>query len=187
MRNISIGLVLLAALYACSSAPQPKAVTASGGSVVTLKNAELTFPKGTTFSWSEAASHFYDDERIDDARIREALGQAIKSNLKERGYRVVDTDGDYEIAFVTALAGSLSDMEINKRFGVNPGMLGDSSDTNAYDKGTVIADVIDPTSGESLWRSALQAYVVFDLEEAVRKERIEKAVTRLFGSFPVAQ
>jgi hypothetical protein len=97
---------------------------------------------------------------------------------------VVEQGGEFEIAYVAALSRSLSDVEIDQRFGVNPGMLADSKENDTYEKGTVVVDVDDPRSQQTLWRSALQGYVMFDMPEDDRQRRVTQAIERIFTSFP---
>lgn len=170
-----LSLLLALVLAACSSS-QPDVSSAQapmGGVVVTVKDAGLTFPKKTTFSFSDVASQAYEDPRFDDKKIGDFLREGIASVMEQKGYKVVEDDGQYEIAYVVATSQSLSDIEVSERFGVNPGMIGQSTDPSVYDKGTIIVDIQDPGAKVSVWRSALQGYAAFETPDDVRRQRME--------------
>lgn len=183
-----LSLIMIAVLSACSS-PQPEseAQAPMGGVVVTVKNTGLVFKKGTTFSFSEAYSQVYEDPRYDDKKMGELLREGIASVFEQKGYEFVESDGQYEVAYVIATSQSLSDIEVSERFGVNPGMIGQSSDPTEYDKGTIVVDVQDPGAKVSVWRSALQGYASFEMPDDARRQRMEIFMQRLFASFPAGQ
>ncbi|MBW2477943.1 MAG: DUF4136 domain-containing protein [Deltaproteobacteria bacterium] len=174
-------------LMLCSCLPsqsETKPLPAAGGVVVSVKNADLNFAKGTSFSFAETASQFYQDPRLDDRNLNGILRDAIDQVMRQKGYRMVDSNGQFEIAYVVALAQSLSDVEINQRFGISPGMVDDNPDPEIYEKGSIVVDIADPAGHTSLWRSALQGYAHLELPDAVRRERLQIAMQRLFASLP---
>jgi len=177
------GLIIL--VCSCSSS-QPVALPTGADTnvVLTVKKPSTAFPTGSTFSWAADAGMIYPDPRLDATNIRKLLMAAITSHLEARGYWFADNGGDYQVSFVAALRESLSDIELSKRFGINPGMVGDSLDQNAYDKATIIIDIKSAADGILLWRSAMQGFAVFNLDDDERKTRVNNAVTQLFSSLP---
>lgn len=181
MRCLLIFLLIPCCLIACVEQPQKK--TAFNSTLSTVQAPDLSFPAGTRFSWSPETSHLFQDSRLDNANIYNALRESVENELFSRGYQIV-TRGQYNISYVAALEKSLSDQEIDSRFGINPGLRSKQQDGQVYEKGTVIIDVADPLTQTSLWRSAMQGYVEFGLSKSVRSARIKKVVETMFMSFP---
>jgi hypothetical protein len=182
-------LLLLAGLItltcSCSSSQPVELPTgADTNVVVTVKQPDTAFPSGSKFSWAVDAGMIYPDPRLDATNIRKLLLEAITSHLEARGYQFVDSGGDYQVSFVAALRESLSDIELSERYGINPGMVGDSLDQSAYDKATIITDIRAAADGALLWRSAMQGFALFNLDDDERKARVNNAVTQLFSSLP---
>jgi hypothetical protein len=185
MRSFLLLFGLIILICSCSS-PQPLELPTGADTnvVVTVKQPSTAFPTGSTFSWAADAGRIYPDPRLDATNVRKLLMEAITSHLEARGYRFVDNGGDYQVSFVAALRESLSDNELSERYGINPGMVGDSLDQNAYDKATIITDIRNAGDGALLWRSAMQGFAVFNLDDEERKARVNNAVSRLFSSLP---
>ena len=80
-----------------------------------------------------------------------------------------------------------TDADIDRHFGINPGLPSQGPKGPSYEKGTVIIDVSDVDAHKSLWRSAMQGYVNLDLPASERKERIKRVVSMMFNSFPRGQ
>jgi hypothetical protein len=178
-----IGLIML--ICSCSSSqPLELPTGADTNVVVTVKQPGTAFPTGSKFSWAADAGMIYPDPRLDATNIRKLLMEAITSHLEARGYQFVDTGENYQVSFVAALRESLSDNELSERYGINPGMVGDSLDQNAYDRATIITDIKDAANGALLWRAAMQGFAVFNLDDNERKARVNNAVTQLFSSLP---
>jgi len=178
-----IGLIclLMMSLSACTATTQAPPV---GGTFSSVQAPGLAFPAGTAFSWSPTTQFLNNDPRLDDAALDAMLRDSIRDALTARGYRVVDGPTAYRVSFVAALEGALSDADIDRHFGINPGLPSPGEQSPAYEKGTVIIDVSDVDTHKSLWRSAMQGYVNFDLPARERRERIKRVVGMMFGSFP---
>jgi len=181
MRGILSAFVMTCCLVACAHPAHKNSPVDSA--IATVMSSDLSFPAGTYFSWSPGTSQFFDDPRLDNADIHELLRGSIEDELTSRGYLVSGESG-YRISYVAALEKALSDDEINKYFGVDPGLPAQSVPERSYEKGTVIIDVSDPTTNKSLWRSAMQGYVELKLSRSARKDRVRSTVSSMFMSFP---
>jgi len=185
VRSFLLLTCLIMLVCSCSSSQPVELPTgADTNVVVTVKQPSSAFPTGSKFSWAADAGMIYPDPRLDATNIRKLLMEAITSHLEARGYRFVDRGGNYQVSFVAGLRESLSDIELSERYGINPGMVGDSLDQNAYDKATIITDIRDAADGTLLWRSAMQGFAVFNLDDDERKAQVNNAVTQLFSSLP---
>ncbi len=90
---------------------------------------------------------------------------------------------DLLIGFTLALESALSDEEISQNYDIVPVLARDKDKMNRYEKGTVIIDVADAESRSLIWRGALQAFASSEVPEALRRERIDKAVKILIDNF----
>jgi hypothetical protein len=91
---------------------------------------------------------------------------------------------DYTIAYTAALESSLDDTAILSRFGLVPGNMRIPDDNPKYEKGTLLIYIFDNSTGEVIWRSAVQAAVDFSLDQQERAERIEPLIRDMFRSLP---
>lgn len=172
---------LLCSLTACtSSSPAPPV----GGTFSSVQAPGLAFPSGTAFSWAPSTSLLGKEPRLDGEALDALLRESIEAALTARDYRIVDGAAQYSVGFVAALEGALSDADIDKHFGINPGLPSTGQQGPAYEKGTIIIDVADTDAHKSLWRSAMQGYVNLDLPAGERNERIKRVVNMMFSSFP---
>lgn len=172
----------LSACVSTTSSPTPV-----GGTFSSVQAPGLVFPAGTAFSWSRTMQFLSDDPRLDGEALDAMLRESIEDALTARGYRIVDGATSYSVGFVAALEGALSDADIDRHFGINPGLPSQGPKGPSYEKGTVIIDVSDVDAHKSLWRSAMQGYVNLDLPASERKERIKRVVSMMFNSFPRGQ
>jgi uncharacterized protein DUF4136 len=153
--------------------------------IISVKYSEKRLPKFASFSWLPAAEKYYEDARFKNSPIQSYFKEAIRQNLNNRGYRLVSsaTDSDFLVGYVLALESSLKDEEINEKYHINPGLPGQAVNSNQYEKGTLIIDLIDPGTKSSMWRGAMQGFAKFDIKEEDRKKRINLYVDRLFQSY----
>lgn len=146
---------------------------------------ERRLPESARYSWLPAAEKYYEDARFKNSPIQLYFKEAIQQNLNNRGYRLASSaaDSDFLVGYVIALESSLKDEEINRQYQLNPGLPGQAVNSNQYEKGTLIIDLIDPGSKRSMWRGAMQGFARFDTVEEVRKNRINLFVDRLLQNY----
>lgn len=53
-----------------------------------------------------------------------------------------------------------------------------------YERGTLLVDLMDPSTSKVLWRGSATAELDDEVTEAKRRERVEDAVERMFDRFP---
>ncbi len=183
---IIFGVILFAA---CTSrAPQTtQAAMKIEPAIIAVADPGLKIPRGASFAWLDKAINLYSDERLDSTTIQYLIEQSIKSNLAERGFRFVEdaSDAEYTIAYTAALESSLDDGTILRRFGLVPGNMRVPDDNPLFEKGTLLIYVFDGSDRDVVWRSAVQAAVDFSIEDAERKQRIERVIQDMFSAFPV--
>jgi len=107
--------------------------------------------------------------------------------MQRKGYQLVDDtqSADLTIGFALALNSVLDDSDIQRLYGLVPGLLVGEVDHQRYEKGTVIFDVIDTKTQQLAWRTAGQALAtIVDLPISERKARINYFVKKLLAFLP---
>ena len=97
--------------------------------------------------------------------------------------RLDDDETDFELGLMLALSSSLDDDQILRQFGFSPGLQG-SSENNLPEKGTLVILLIDPRSGTSMWRGAIQAFTNPGATDEQRRQRATSAVSKLIRLMP---
>lgn len=161
--------------------PQPK-ITAKTSVVSSFFSAKR-YIAGQRFAWMPGAERYYDDPRVKDQTIKPMLENAIQQTLINSGYQYIQDPqwADFLVGYLVALESELDDQTIAKLYGNTPGLPLQS--TEDYEKGTLVVDIVDGLTKQSVWRGALQAAVTFDVEHSVRQQRVTAAVETLLNNF----
>jgi len=153
--------------------------------VISVGDPNTSVATGSTFAWLSEAVHFYDDERLDNAPIKNLIETEIVNNVRRKDMQFVESvsGAKYAIAYTAALESSLADATIIRRFGLLPGAQVPQDDANV-EKGSLIVYVFENRSGDIIWRSAAQVGVEFDMSMQQRKERVVRVIAEMFQTFP---
>jgi hypothetical protein len=116
------------------------------------------------------------------------LQTAIIETLQAKGYHYTTVPGesdlivDYHVAPDNALADreSLDTNDVQ----LQPSLNISSPDPARYEKGTLVIEVIDKSTGLTAWRSALQGFAVRELNAEERRQRIGLMVDRMLAGVP---
>jgi hypothetical protein len=155
-------------------------------SIIAVSTPGAKISQGAKFAWLQNAINLYKDERLDSTTIQYLVEKNIRSNLADMGFQFVESESvaDYTIAYTAALESSLDDTAILRRFGLVPGNMRISDGDPMHEKGTLLIYVFDNSTGDVIWRSAVQAAVDFSLQDQERKERIEPIIRDMFRTMP---
>ena len=154
--------------------------------IIAVSTPGMKIPSGAKFAWLSTAINIYKDERLDTTTIQYLIEKNIKTNLVEMGFEFVESESatDYTIAYTAALESSLDDTAILRRYGLVPGNMRIPDNNPLYEKGTLLIYAFDNSTGDVVWRSAMQAAVDFSLSQEERKQRIEPIIRDMFRSLP---
>ena len=146
-------------------------------SMVQMQYDDQLIPDGALFSWSPELKGVYKDDRFNHVDMDALLKQGIVNALVKKGYRFEENaaSADYTVAYTAALESALSDGEVLQTFGSQPGLVTSPQPDQNTEKGTLIIDVINKTTGHLHWRSTGQVLAKLDkipLEQ--RKQRVEQ-------------
>lgn len=168
---------------------QSPAMSFSDTSVISVYDPDTAIAAGSTIAWLPEAVHYYKDDRIKDAQLKSLIEEQIVASLKLKNMNLVESvnGARYAIAYTAALASSLDDDAIIRRFGLLPGNAQIPDYDANIEKGSLIIYVYDNRTDQVIWRSAAQAGVKFDMPTQERKQRMARVVEEMFLSFPVAK
>jgi hypothetical protein len=125
-----------------------------------------------------------------DVRVTAALRAQIKEDvdrhLAEKGYRLVDADGDFGVAYHVTIDGETNVQQLNAYYGAawkgdwsHPGTF-----SRRYEEGSLIIDALDGASGRLIWRGSATAEVRQRVEIEERSQRVAEAVRKVLERFP---
>jgi len=156
-------------------------------SIIAVSTPGIKIPQGSAFAWHASAINLYRDERMDSTTMQYLIEKNIRSNLADKGFRFVEAEAaaDYTIAYTAALESSLDDTAILRRFGLVPGNMRVPAGDPTHEKGTLLIYAFENSTGDVVWRSAVQAAVDFSIDNQERRERIEPIIRDMFRTMPV--
>ena len=118
---------------------------------------------------------------------------AVERELTERGWvKAPEDTADVHVVYFAALTTGLSQSYLGEYYGyvtgwgspIAPGLAPNTENT-AYQKGTIVVDVVQRAAKRGIWHGMIQARIeqVRKLEDRVK--RIDQAMDRLFERFPI--
>jgi hypothetical protein len=157
--------------------------------VISVQDPNIFVTKGSTIAWLPEAVRFYEDERLQNAPVKELIEKEIVKNLIAKEMIYVDSvnGARYAIAYTAALESSLDDSAIIRKFGLLPGNSQVPVDDANVEKGSIIIYVFENKTSDIVWRSAAQVSVSFDTPMEERKARVERVLAEMFQSFTITE
>ena len=181
-----LSVIFITACTVTEQQPPEQKIKAKTSVVSSFFSAKRYIP-GQRFAWLPGAERYFDDPRIKDKTIKPMLENAIQMTLSNSGYQFTQDpqQADFLVGYLVALESELDDQAIAKLYGNTPGLPLQS--TEDYEKGTLVIDIVDGVTKQSVWRGALQAAVTFDVEHSLRQQRVKSAVETVLNNFLQAQ
>jgi hypothetical protein len=123
---------------------------------------------------------------IESSASNRALRDAIRQTLEARGYQPSRDEADFSVAYYATAREKLDVTAWNYGYPWRPrwwrGWGPPYVDATTYNEGTVIVDVVDPSSHQLLWRGRGVSQVSDNPAEYERE--LAKAVTAILDKFP---
>lgn len=159
--------------------PTPFSVVSTGDSSVNISTA-------SSWAWLPGKQLVSADPRMQDSNVNSLLEAAIATVMQEKGYAKsgLQGGGDLLVGYLVTLNDPDTQKQIGEDYGVQPSLNMSSPDTTRYEKGTLVIDVVDRATGRTAWRSALQGFASFELNESERAKRINSMVARMLSGLP---
>lgn len=182
--------LLISAVLASCSTKQPVHAEDIHGSFITLHHSKLHIPVNATYQWSDGFVRQVAAGRLHSIDMWGLLKQGIEQEMQRKGYRKIaqTAQADVNISFVAALTSALDDNEIQRQYGLVPGLATSHINQQRYEKGTLIFDVVNPKTQQLAWRTAGQALATLEeMPLMARQQRIENFVKKLLEFLPDAK
>lgn len=127
-----------------------------------------------------------DDPMLVNSLSNRALRNDLVQAFEDRGYVETETAPDFEVAYYASAREKLDVTSWDYGYAWRPRWWRGwgPTDVTEYTEGSVIIDVIDPTTKELLWRGRGVA-AVSDNERTYESD-LEKTVTAVLNKFPMA-
>jgi len=141
-----------------------------------------------TYAWRPGPQQGVGDPRFDSALIDKRVRAAVDRVLASKGYRAAapGNTADFLVGYHAVVRQKTSAQTINQMYGYRvvalPG--GPGAHAHDYDQGTLLIDVIDPTTLQLLWRGSGTGVVDPQANPEKREQRINDAVERILADFP---
>ncbi|HEX7896907.1 MAG TPA: DUF4136 domain-containing protein [Planctomycetota bacterium] len=143
----------------------------SGVSTSTDYDPQADFSRLRTYDWLPGRPQ---TDSLTDARI----ARAVDDGLLARGYARAPRP-DFHVAY---------QVSVGRRVDSIPGSYGwrggYGTEVHTYDEGTLVLDVIEPTSKTLLWRGTATSVVDPNRTPEERDAKIREAVEKLLAKFP---
>ena len=171
-----MGLGVLLALTGCSSirATADYDRTASFGSL-------------HTYAWRTAPQQGPGDPRLDNSLLDARVKHAVDRELEAKGYRKVSPEerADFLVGYHVVLQRKVDVQTVGTWYGYRgAGLRIPETRTYQYEQGTLLLDVVDPTTTNLIWRGTATAVVDPDVSTEKRERRIAEAVAKVLADFP---
>lgn len=154
--------------------------------VSTSQDPLTDFSKIRSWAWYDAVNNDAPDPEISELS-RRRIKNCIQSELEAKGYSWGPADkADMIVKWVAVASGNVELAPVGFRFGIDdPATRGPTRGPATYSEGSLVIDVLsNQPPRKVIWRGTAQATVNRDLTDEVRQERIQKAVSMTFASFP---
>jgi hypothetical protein len=154
------------------------------------------FSQYKTYRWIPAPAYAGRGKpRSDSPALRTQVQQRVDAEMQKRGYRRVDQgSSDLLVGYFASVSAKTRVTQVDTSMGfssslpayVNTSYMIPTTTTlvDQFEEGTLVIGVGDAKSRRLLWRGSAEAEIGLDDSVGRRESRIDKAVTKMFRSFP---
>jgi len=148
--------------------------------------------KAQTFSFvkTSQASRFPQADHRE--HVNAAIQAAIKQNLQLKGLTHLPEGGDVTVAYLVIVGNNATTTAINDHFGygrdysdlrekAHKAATIDNKNPNYFEVGTLLIDIIDPKSGELLYRDFGYREMLKNLPENTRRAKLQAVVDQILA------
>jgi uncharacterized protein DUF4136 len=180
MRSIAwLALAFASGFFACS-----------GVRVTTDYDPSADFSGVRSYAWFDERSGVQGDRADVTSLLDRRVRSAVDAELQRKGLARVDK-GAAKIV-VTYHLGVETKLDVNTvntgygygRYGRFGGVGGTTTTVSEYQEGTLLIDMIDPSSKQLIWRGSGQARIRQSSTPEDREKRINEAVKQILADFP---
>ncbi len=125
---------------------------------------------GSSYGWLNPTPHETGDPMIDNPDLHKTLRSCARAKLKKKGYTLNQGTPDFLIGY-----------EIGRRPGFEKAEVG----VKPIEEGAIAMRAVTP-SNSLLWHAVARAKILHDNPPKKKKDRLERSVNLLLGTFPDA-
>lgn len=152
-------------------------------SAVVVTQPEFSAIKLKAFSWADKHADISDGLKKSDFSVSALIDTAIKSALKKKAYTFEETKkNSMLIMYHVSLASEISDIDLTLKYGLSPGLRGNSAEAKEHERGTLVVDIIDPQLKKVVWRGAVEVFTGIENTKEGRQNRVNGLLVELFSS-----
>lgn len=152
--------------------------------VVTLTQPNMPLTAQTPLSWYSDVIRVLDNSaprQPSDGRGSDFAKSAITEQLQDKGYQVTQQATRYQLISLMTLGDDQATANAKHVFRIYPALVGVSKE---YPKGTMALAIVDSKLEQTVWRSAVEAFVDPKAEAPEKQARIRRYVTDLLKNLP---
>lgn len=158
--------------------------------------ASADFSKYSTYQWVVAPANAGGGKpRFDSPILRKQVHQLVDAEMQKRGFRLVEQGGsDLLVGYYASVSSKTRVTQVDTSMGFTSGlphyarseymMPSTATLINQFEEGTLIVGVGDARTRQLLWRGSAEAEIGLDDSISRRQSRVQKAVSKMFRSFP---
>ena len=145
----------------------------------------FTVPSQSRYSWLPEAVNYYQRPEFGGTGMEFLLREVIYRQLKAKGLRFVGAPAlaQFWVSYTAVLDQPVTDRALQEIYEVRTAAA--VKDREAFDRGMIIIDFIDPQQRQVVWRSVAQAGITMETDTRLRKERVAAVVARMVAQLPV--
>lgn len=152
-------------------------------SVVVVTQPEFSVIQLKAFSWADKHADISDGFKKSDFSVSALIDTAIKNALKQKAYAFVkNSKNSMLIMYHVSLASEIDDMTLVLKYGLSPGLRGNSAEAKEHERGTLVVDIIDPQLKKLVWRGAVEVFIGIEDTQEGRQKRVNGLLIELFSS-----
>lgn len=145
------------------------------------------FSSVQTYAWLPDPPGHAGDPVLHNDLIDERVRGAVDRKLQEMGYRRVAEKADIYVTYYLGLETQVNARMVSSTYHYAGGFLDRHSTNRAisqYERGTLLIDLLEPTTRRLVWRGTASARVRRQTDPAERDRKIDDAVDKTLAQFP---
>lgn len=176
-------LTLLASACQTTSATKPLPKELLQSAVVSTNSPGFNPQPGTHIQWHGNIMVHAPENTPADPESLLFIREQIESQLQAKGYRVTAAGqpADYALKGLIVLGSDLSEKELRDILGFDPGLVASGT---TYQTGSLLLMLLNASTGEAEWRSAVEILAAPDLPDDIRQQRLRYGIASLLRPLP---
>ncbi|MCL1147932.1 DUF4136 domain-containing protein [Shewanella marinintestina] len=185
-KYISIVVLGLSLLTACSSTDSAERASATRTTMVISGDLSLINSHSKAFSWHPTMFAVHANDTVDSEMVIQHMQKAITNVMQKKGYHLANQNETPSVlvGYGLALESEMSDKEILKKAGLVAGLSTAGVD-DKYEKGSVLVALFNPMSPMPVWRVLAQGFTELDKTTEQREQRFEELLSSMLKPVPV--